>query len=74
MSTRAEHLKFSKKRALDLLEKEGNPSNAWTSFLSDMNNDNETREHPALEMGMMLMIGGNLSTSSAMKDFIEGFS
>jgi hypothetical protein len=69
-----EHLNFSKKRALDSLEKDGNPINAWTSFLSDMTNEDETREHPALELGMMLTMGGNLSTVSAMKDFIEGFN
>jgi len=71
---REKHLKFSKERAIKILEKGGNPTDAWTSFLSDMNNNNETRGHPALQMGMMLMLGGGLSTASEMKKFIEDFN
>lgn len=71
---RETHLEFSKQRALDILEKQKDPTEAWTSFLSDMQNNEETRDHMALELGMMLMVGGGLSTVPAMKKFIEDFN
>lgn len=70
---RENHLEFSKKRALEILENKKDPTEAWTSFLSDMQNNEETRDHMALELGMMLMMGGGLSTVPAMKKFIEDF-
>ncbi len=71
---REEHLQFCKDRALKILEDGGKPDDAWASFLSDMNNDDTTRNHSALELGMMLIMGGHLSTSAAMKKHIEEYA
>ena len=68
---RIENLEFSKQRAFEILEREQNSIEAWTSFLLDMTKCDETRNHPALELGMMLMMGGGLSTVPEMKRFIE---
>jgi len=68
---RIENLEFSKQRAFEILEREQNSIEAWTSFLSDMTNCDETRDHPAIGLGMVLMMGGGLSTVPEMKKFIE---
>lgn len=70
---RSEHLKWCKDRAIQLLN-EGDIIGAYTSFLSDMKNHEETEDHIALDLGMMLMISGNLNTDREMRDFIEGFN
>lgn len=88
-TTRAEHLNWCKERALQWLEKEELDSEkglpplslptkecitiAWTSFVSDMEKHEETIGHPAIEMGMMLLMTGNLDTAEKMKKFIEDF-
>ena len=70
---RAEHLQWSKDRAIQILN-EGDVTGAYSSFLTDMNEHDELREHPALQMGMMLLVGGHLKTVPQMKKFIEDFN
>lgn len=73
MKPREEHLKWCKERALEYVDK-GELSGAYASMVSDLNKHPETANHPALELGMMLMATGNLSTAKDMKKFIEGFN
>ena len=72
--TREEHLKFCKDRSLEILKRGGKPGEAWTSFLSDMVKHPDTKEHVALSLGTMLIMGGNLSSTHEMEKFIEGFN
>ena len=41
---------------------------------SDLNKDPSTEGHMGIEMGMMLMIGGTLSTPDEMRGYIKGFN
>lgn len=69
--TRAEHLQWAKDRALALLDK---PKDAWASMASDCLKHPELAGHPAIGLGTLLAIGGNLSTAAQVRDFIEGFN
>lgn len=62
----------SKKRALEYV-KNNKLIDAWTSFASDLNKNEELRSHPALQLGTLLMASGLLSTQDEMKKFIEDF-
>ena len=68
--TRAEHLKWCKERAL----REETPQNMWASMCSDLNKHGETRDHIGINLGMVQIMSGRLSTISAMRDFVEGFN
>jgi len=70
---RQQHLEWCKTRALEYLDR-GDITGAYSSFISDMNKHDELKEHSALQLGMMLILGGHLSTFTAMKEFIEGFN
>ena len=69
--TRAEHLAWCKERALAYVD-QGDVQNAFASLVSDLGKHTNTRDHGAIELGMMLMIGGQLSTEAQMRDFIDG--
>lgn len=71
--TRAEHLKWCKVRALEYVDS-GDITNAWASFCSDMGKHPETADHSALQLGMMLFMGGGLNNPTEMRKFIEGFN
>ena len=68
---RTEHLQWCKDRALEYVE-QNDLKNAFASFQSDMRKHLETNRHLALEMGTMLLIGGQLSTAKQMSDWITG--
>ena len=70
---RAQHLNWCKERALEYINR-GDVKEAFASFQSDMSKHSETATHIALEMGTMLLISGNLSTSNEMKNWIKGFN
>lgn len=72
-TTRADHLAWCKQRALAYVEA-GDLTNAFASMASDLNKHEETANHAALEIGMLLLLGGNLSTATQMRRFIEGFN
>lgn len=72
-SNREEHLEFCKKRALEYVEA-GDLKNAFSSFLSDMKNHAETCDHVALNLGMMLMMSGNLDSPLQMTEWVNGFN
>ncbi len=71
--TRDEHLAWCKKRALEYCD-QGDVTNAFASFASDMNKHPETENHPFLEIGLQLMMIGELSSTAKMREFINGFN
>lgn len=73
MQTREEHMAWSKERAIEILDS-GDISGAWSSMVSDLQQHDETRDHVAIQLGMMLIMSNNLSTNSEMRKFIEGFN
>lgn len=68
-----DHLAWCKQRALEVL-KSGDIPGAYTSMASDLNNDPSTRDHPGIQLGMMLMMGGHLKTAPEMEKFITDFN
>ena len=74
MESRAEHLQWCKDRAIEILDNGGNVQDAYTSFISDMGKHLETMNHPAIEMGFMMLVSGFNQTSNEMKKFINDFN
>jgi hypothetical protein len=70
--TRAEHLEWCKKRALEYVEA-GEMINALASMGSDLNAHQETKDHPAMKLGLQMMMVGLLSRPEQMRKFILGF-
>jgi len=73
---RAEHLEWVKERALRELDfSEGNQgiNNAFASVTSDMGKHEETINHAGVNLGMMMLVSGQLDTKDKMRKFIEGF-
>lgn len=70
---REEHLAWCKKRALEYVAV-GDLSQAYASMASDLGKHPETEGHAAIQLGMMLMMGGQLNTPEEMRKFIEGFN
>lgn len=66
---RAEHLQWCKDRALAYLPND--PDQAFASMMSDLGRHDETRGHVGMELGMALMMTGNLHD---MRNFITGFN
>ena len=65
MMTRSEHIAWCKKRAIDALQG-GTTANAWASMVSDMGGHDETKSHVALELGMRMLMSGQLDTRGKM--------
>ena len=68
---RAEHLQWCKDRANAYVDT-GDTQNAFASLMSDLRKHPDTDGHGAIELGMMLMLAGQLSTTAQMRDFIDG--
>lgn len=71
--TRQEHLEWCKKRAIEYVD-DGDTTSAFVSMLSDLNKHPETEGYSAIQLGMMLMMAGQLLSPEAMKKFINGFN
>ncbi len=71
MQTRQEHLEWCKQRAMEYCNN-GDTQQAFASFISDLGKHEETSNHLVIELGMTLMLSGNLSSQAEMKRFIEG--
>lgn len=69
--TRTEHMAWAKERALEYVDA-GDLTNAFRSLTSDLQKHPDTADHGAIELGMMLLMAGHLSTTHDMRDFIEG--
>jgi hypothetical protein len=72
-TTRAEHLNWCKNRANQYVDA-GDFTQAFNSMVSDLGKHSQTAGHGAIQLGMMMLISGNLSTEKAMRDFINGFN
>ena len=70
---RSEHLEWCKKRANEYIN-DGDITGAYASMSSDLQKHPETANHPAVGLGVALMMGGHLSTSDEMQKFIDGFN
>jgi hypothetical protein len=70
--TRDEHIEWCKQRALEYVDG-GDINNALASMLSDLTKHDETKNHSAITIGVMLAASGHLSTPHEMRRFIEGF-
>ncbi len=71
--TRNEHLQWCKDRAVEYVNM-GDCDQAKASFMSDMRKHPETQNHPALQLGAMLMFGGQMDTLLETKKWILGFN
>ena len=71
--TRQEHLDWCKQRANEYLDA-GDVQNAYGSMASDLGKHPETQGHAAIQLGMMMMISGHLSSVPEMRKFIDGFN
>jgi len=70
---RQEHLEWCKKRALEYVDM-GDVSQAWASMASDLKKHPETENHPAIELGAMMMFTNQLTAPEEMRKFINGFN
>lgn len=73
MSSRSEHLQWCKDRALQYCDV-GDTNQAFASMASDLRKHPETKNHVAIEIGMMILIAGHLNSPQKMKEFIQGFN
>lgn len=71
--TREDHLAWCKQRALEYVDR-GDVSSAFASMASDLKKHPETEKHAGIELGVMMLMTGNLSSQPDMKRFIEGFN
>lgn len=71
--TRQEHLEWCKKRALEYCDA-GDWEQAFASMGSDLRKHPETENHSGIQLGMMMLMAGHLSTPEKMRKFIEGFN
>jgi len=71
--SRANHLAWSKQRALWELEpRGGGVSAAVASIVQDFASHPDLADHPARTMMTMLAFSGNLSTPAQAREFVEG--
>jgi hypothetical protein len=72
-NARANHLQWCKDRAAAYLDA-GDYKNAWASFASDMSKNQDTKQHPAIMLGMQLLLMGNIANVPKMRKFINDFN
>jgi len=72
--TRQEHMDYCKERALKELSHSGDLANALASMASDLEKHTETKNHSAIQLGLMMLMAGQLKTSDEMRKFILGFN
>ena len=70
---RAERLQWCKDRALVYVGR-NELAQAHASFSSDMSKHSETKNHVALELGTMMLLGGHLDSPDEMRKWINGFN
>ena len=70
---RAEHLQWAKDRALAELDA-GSTANAVASMASDLGKHQELEGHPGINLGMMQVAGGFMTTPEQYRKWIEGFN
>ena len=72
-TTRTEHIKWCKDRALTYCNA-GDINQAFASMASDLGKHPDTMGHIGIQLGTMQLMGGMLSTREQMRHFIEGFN
>lgn len=72
-TTRAEHLSWCKQRALQYVDA-GDNAQAFSSMAYDLGKHPETENHGAIQLGMMMLMGGHLESAHEMRKFIKGFN
>lgn len=70
---REEHLQRCKERAMEYIKRD-DYINAWVCFSSDMEKHEETKNHPALPIGIRMLAAGQICSVSAMERLIKGFN
>jgi len=70
---RNEHLQWCKERAMEYIKADDVPQGI-ASFTSDMRKHTETANHPALTLGMQLIMNNLLNTVAKAEKFIMGFN
>lgn len=73
MKTRAEHLEWCKQRAREYCGR-NDAQNAIASMMSDLQKHPETEKHAGIMLGVALMMGGMLQSTTQAREFIEGFN
>jgi hypothetical protein len=71
--TRAQHLEWCKRRALEYVDA-GDLDQAFASMGSDLGKHDDTCNHAGIQIGMLLLVQGHLDTPDKMRRFIEGFN
>lgn len=71
--TRNEHLDWCKQRATEYVD-QNKLQDAFASMASDLQKHEETVDHPGIQLGMMMLMGGHLKTATEMRRFIDGFN
>lgn len=71
--TRTEHMNWAKARAIEAVNN-GDILWAFSSIASDLQKHPETQNHSGVQMGIMQMMSGGLSTPESMRHFIDGFN
>jgi hypothetical protein len=71
--SREEHLAWAKSRALEYVEA-GDTASAIMSMASDLRKHDELRDHPGIELGVLLLMGGHMRTPEQVRDHIVGFN
>jgi len=71
--TRTEHMNWAKARAIEYVNN-GDIISAFSSIASDLQKHPETENHIGVQLGMMQLMSGSLSTPESMRHFIDGFN
>ena len=71
--TRAEHLAWAKRRALEYVDA-GELANGVASMISDLKKHPELEDHAGIMLGTMYLAGGMMRTLEEVRKWIEGFN
>jgi hypothetical protein len=71
--TRQEHLDWAKQRALEYAQR-GDIKNAVASMLSDLSKHPELERHAGGDLGMMMLMSGNMRDPLECERWIKGFN
>lgn len=71
--TRAEHLKWTKNRALEYVNM-GDKDQALISMMSDLGKHQELRDHAAIQLTTMMISSGLLNDMAKVRQHIEGLN
>jgi hypothetical protein len=74
MMTREEHLEWAKKRALEYLDAH-NPTQGFTSMMSDLGKHPELEKHVGIRMGVgFMLLPGWITNEREVRRWIVGFN